>query len=146
MSARSSGVGRPADGSMDRWMCRICRVCWIHRSIERSTHCSIYRSTSPIRPYRPTMVVVGSWSVRGQIVVVVGSWLARGRPDSTRLQIGVVVVVSRHDLNKLTFFVMVSTRYEPSAAGLTITTTIVCLLNKQECKETETSMREMLTL
>ena len=77
---------------------------------------------------------------------IVGSWLAHGRPDSTRLQIGVVVVASRHELNKLTFFVMVSTKYEPSSAGLTTTTTIVCLLNKQDCKETQTSMREMLTL
>ena len=90
MSARSSGEGahgRWIDGSMD-----VLKLwgCWIHRPIERSTHCSIYRSTNPIRPHWPTMVVVvvGSWSGRGPFVVgqrrhrlaTVGLRLALGSP------------------------------------------------------------------
>ena len=65
----------------------------IHRAIDPLIYLSIYQSDPP----GPAddgrgQVVVRLWPVRGRIVVVVGSWLAPGLADSTRLQIGVVVV------------------------------------------------------
>ena len=65
----------------------------IHRAIDPLIYLSIYQSDPP----GPAddgrgQAVVRLWSVRGRIVVVVGSWLAPGLADSTRLQIGVVVV------------------------------------------------------
>ena len=82
--------GRWIDGSMD--LSGLSDPS-IRRAIDPLIYLSIYQSDPP----RPAddgrgRVVVGSWSVRGRIVVVVGSWLAPGLADSTRLQIGVVVV------------------------------------------------------
>ena len=84
---------RPADGSMDLSGLSGLLDPSIHRAIDPLIYLSIYQSDPP----GPAddgrgQVVVRSWSVRGRIVVVVGSWLAPGLADSTRLQIGVVVV------------------------------------------------------
>ena len=83
----------PADGSMDLSGLSGLLDPSIHRAIDPLIYLSIYQSDPP----GPAddgrgQVVVRLWSVRGRIVVVVGSWLAPGLADSTRLQIGVVVV------------------------------------------------------
>ena len=87
------GGERPADGSMDLSGLSGLLDPSIHRAIDPLIYLSIYQSDPP----GPAddgrgQVVVRLWSVRGRIVVVVGSWLAPGLADSTRLQIGVVVV------------------------------------------------------